>query len=364
VLYSTPEDAAAQLSYLEKRGYPISYVEMGEEVDGQYMAPEDYASLYLQFATALHRVDPALKLGGPVFEGDVKHFWPNAQGKTLWFTRFLDYLKAHGRLSDLSFMSFEHYPYYDGTCSWPWSNLFKEPAAIVSIAQAWRDEGLPSRIPMINSETNAPGADAAVDVFGALWLGETFPAFLSAGGTASYYHHSLPYSTPHPACWNSWGTYHMFTAGHDYLIKQKTSQFFAAQMLTQEWAQPVDAEHRLFRAESDIRDAEGNMLVTVYAVRRPDNQWSLMLINKDYDNPHSVRINFHDEDAKADSGFAGPVEMITFGREQYTWHSALRDGYADPDGPTAKSTLPSGTKLYTLPRASMTVLRGKVDGLQ
>lgn len=364
VLYSTPEDAAAQLSYLEKRDYPISYVEMGEEVDGQYMSPEDYASLYLQFATALHRVDPALKLGGPVFEGAVKHFWPNAQGKTLWFTRFLDYLKAHDRLSDLSFMSFEHYPYYDGTCSGPWSNLLKEPAAIVSIAQAWRDEGLPSGVPMIDSETNAPGADAAVDVFGALWLGETFPAFLTAGGTASYYHHSLPYSTPHPACWNSWGTYHMFTAGHDYLIKQKTSQFFAAQMLTQEWAQPVDAEHRLFRAKSDIRDAEGNMLVTVYAVHRPDNQWSLMLINKDYDNPHSVRINFHNEDTKADYGFAGPVEMITFGGEQYTWHSALRDGYADPDGPAAKFTLPSGTKLYTLPRASMTVLRGKLDGLQ
>src|SRR4051812_19445495 len=44
VLYSTPEDAAAQIAYLEKRGYPISYIEMGEESDGQYMQPEDYAA--------------------------------------------------------------------------------------------------------------------------------------------------------------------------------------------------------------------------------------------------------------------------------------------------------------------------------
>src|SRR5216683_8357437 len=31
MLYNTPEDAAAEISYIEKRGYPISYVEMGEE---------------------------------------------------------------------------------------------------------------------------------------------------------------------------------------------------------------------------------------------------------------------------------------------------------------------------------------------
>jgi hypothetical protein len=41
LLYGTPEDAAAQIAYVEKRGYPISYVEMGEEPDGQYFAPED-----------------------------------------------------------------------------------------------------------------------------------------------------------------------------------------------------------------------------------------------------------------------------------------------------------------------------------
>jgi hypothetical protein len=89
-----------------------------------------------------------------------------------------------------------------------------------------------------------------------------------------------------------------------------------------------------------------------------------MLINKDYDNPHPLRIAFHDEDAKLDRSFEGPVAMITFGKEQYTWHPALRDGYADPDGPAARSTLSAGTDLYTLPPASMTVLRGRVGPAQ
>ena len=65
MLYGTPDDAAAEITYLEARGYPIAYVEMGEEPDGQYVAPEDYGALYLQWAARLHAVDPTLKLGGP-----------------------------------------------------------------------------------------------------------------------------------------------------------------------------------------------------------------------------------------------------------------------------------------------------------
>jgi len=153
----------------------------------------------------------------------------------------------------------------------------------------------------------------------------------------------------------------MFTTDHDWRIKQRTSQFFAAQMLTQEWAEPKDAEHRLFRAVSDIKDKEGHVLVTAYAVLRPDGQWSLMLINKDYDNPHNISIHFHDDDSKKDRSFVGPVARITFGKEQYTWHSAMRDGYADPDGPALHSVLPGGQDQFTLPAASMTVLRGRVE---
>lgn len=365
MLYSTPEDAAAQMTYIKKRNYPVSYIEMGEEPDGQYMLPEDYAALYLQFATALHRVDPDFKLGGPVFEGvteDIK-VWPDAQGRTSWLGRFLDYLRAHDRIQDLAFMSFEHYP-YDG-CETPWKNLYQEPELITHIMKVWRDDGLPSGIPLLDTETNDHGGEAAVDIFGALWLADSFGGFLSAGGQSTHYYHDLPYSPPHPACANSWGTYHMFMVDSHYQIRQKTSQFWAAQMITQQWTEPKDEKHQQFLAASDVKDSEGHVVVTAYALKRPDGLWSLMLVNKDHDNPHDVRIEFDGVDPAATEWFEGPVTMITFGKAQYQWHPNRKQGYADPDNPPLQSTINGGNgTIYQLPAASMTVLRGKIAAAQ
>ena len=168
MLYGTPEDSAAEIAYLKKRGYPLSYVEMGEEPDGQFMLPEDYGTLYLQWADALHRVDPALKLGGPVFEGvnqDIE-VWPDALGRTSWLRRFLDYLRDRGRLADFSFFSFEHYPYEP--CRIQWSSLYDEPKLIGHILQVWRDAGLPPGTPLFVTESNISwqSAENSVDIFG------------------------------------------------------------------------------------------------------------------------------------------------------------------------------------------------------
>ena len=133
MLYGTPDDAAAQIAYVKKRGYPISYIEMGEEPDGKHAMPEDYAALYLQWATAIHKVDPKLKLGGPIFEGvneDIR-LWPDAQGRTSWMGRFVAYLKSHGRLADLTFVSFEHYPFEP--CDITWKSLYQEPTLMKHI---------------------------------------------------------------------------------------------------------------------------------------------------------------------------------------------------------------------------------------
>lgn len=363
MLYATPEDAAAQMSYLKRRGYAIEYVEMGEEPDGQYMTPEDYGTLYLQWATALHRVDRKFKLGGPVFQGvteDIK-VWPDAQGRSSWFGRFLDYLKAHGRLDDLAFMSFEHYP-YDG-CETPWENLYQEPQLIEHTIQVWRDDGLPAGVPMLDTETNAHGGEAAVDIFGALWLADSFGGFLAAGGTSTHYYHALPYSPAHPACPNSWGTYHMFMVDNNYEIRSRTSQFYAAQLLTQEWAQPKDAPHLMFAAVGDVKDGEGHVLVTAYALLRPDGQWSVMLVNKDPANAHAVHLVFHD--GAGDKFFSGPVTMLTFGKAQYQWHPARKEGYADPDAPPVSLQLSGGEHAeYSLPAASVNVVRGTVPSLE
>lgn len=361
MLYGTPEDSAAEMTYLKARGYPVAFIEMGEEPDGQYMQPEDYAALYLQWATALHRVDPNFKLGGPVFTGveeDIKA-WPDTKGRTSWLGRFIEYLRSHGRLADLAFMSFEHYP-YDG-CETPWANLYQEPYLITHIMQIWRNDGLPAGIPLFDTETNAHGGEASVDIFGALWLADSFAGFLTAGGQATYYYHALAYSPPHPVCKNSWGTYHMFTVDENYRIRQPTSQFFAAQMITQKWVQPRNAEHKLFTASADLRDKNGNVLVTAYPVLRPDGQWSLMVINRDYDSSHDVRILFRDDSAQTEREFAGPLEIATFGKAQYQWHPARRNGYADPDGPPVSKTTSAGPgAIFTLPPASLNIICGRL----
>jgi F5/8 type C domain len=358
MLYGTPEDAAAEIAYVERQGYPISYVEMGEEPDGQYTIPEDYAELYLQFATALHRVDPKLKLGGPVYTGQNEDIvvWPDAQGKISWTGRFLDYLKSHGRIRDLAFFPFEHYPYEP--CKISWSSLYDEPALVSHILQVWRDDGLPPDIPMFITESNDTWntGESSVDIFGALWLADYAGAFFNAGGKALYYFHYLPLGV-HGGCNDSMGTFGMFTTSRTYEIQKPTSQFFASQLINTEWVQPGNGEHKVFAALGDIQDAAGHSLVTAYALLRPDQQWSLLLVNRDQENTHKVRVEFRD--AGGVRSFAGPVNVITFGSEQYRWHPTNEGGFPDPDGPPLKFTVTAKADTnFELPKASMTVIRG------
>jgi hypothetical protein len=103
-------------------------------------------------------------------------------------------------------------------------------------------------------------------------------------------------------------------------------------------------------------------LVTAYAVKRPGGEWSLMLINKDPSNARAVKIDFADASGKQLEHFTGPVTMATFGAEQYVWHNEGAKSHADPDGPAARKTLTGKSgETVTLPKASVTVVRGRID---
>jgi Glycosyl hydrolase family 30 beta sandwich domain len=126
-----------------------------------------------------------------------------------------------------------------------------------------------------------------------------------------------------------------------------------------EWVQPGSAEHHLFNATSDITDGAGDNLVTAYAVHRPDGQWSLLIINKDQENAHSVKVSFDDIGASGSGAFTGPISLETFGKAQYQWHPKTLT--ADPDGPIARATINGDANTtYELPASSITVLRGNV----
>ena len=381
LLYDNPDNAAAEIAYLEKRNYPISYVEMGEEADGQFMLPEDYAALYLQWATALHRVDPALKLGGPSFTGENHDIevWADGNGKVSWTGRFIDYLKQHGRINDLAFFSFEHYPYEP--CKIPWGSLYDEPELVSHIMQIWREDGVPANVPLFITESNlsSGASETYSDIFSALWLADYIGSFLTAGGNGVYFFHYLPLQMEH-GCNDSPGTFGMFTVDADYKIQQPLAQFFASQLINLEWVQPGSGEHMTFPAQSDVTDGAGHELVTAYAVRRPDGQWSLMVVNRDQENAHSVRVAFRGQGKlSSPSTFAGPVEISVFGREQYQWHPgttrfmahsehagersvvANTKGMADPDGPIVHRKQDAGKETaFDLPAASVMVIRGKI----
>jgi hypothetical protein len=78
-----------------------------------------------------------------------------------------------------------------------------------------------------------------------------------------------------------------------------------------------------------------------------------------------VRVLFENSARKRRAYFSGPVTQVSFGSEQYVWKDDGANSYADPDGPPVGATLAGGPKtLFTLPKASVTVLRGRVEGKQ
>jgi hypothetical protein len=369
MLYGTPDDAAAEIAYVEKRRYNLGYVELGEEPDGKHAMPEDYAALYIQWAAAIHKVDPKLKLGGPIFEGvneDIR-VWPDAQGRISWMGRFVDYLKTHGRISDLGFISFEHYPFE--ACTITWKTLYTEPQLIKHILQVWRDDGVPKEVPLMVTENHLASAltGPMTTIFAALWLADNVGSFFEGGG-AAFYHSPIQPQGIQKTClgWASWSNFVADEGGDQgYDITGYTSPYFAAHMINLEWVQHRSGVHHMFPSSVGISDPEGNALVTSYAVHRPDGNWSLMLVNRDETKPHTVRVQFEDSKNKQNVPFSGPVTFVTFGSEQYVWINDGPNSHADPDHPPIATTMAPGPQTeFTLPKASITVLRGKVAGLK
>jgi F5/8 type C domain len=364
MLYGTPDDAAAQIAYIEKRGYPIAGIEMGEEPDGKHALPEDYGALYLQWATAIHKVDPKLKLGGPVFEGVNEDIavWPDSQGRKSWMGRFVAYLKAHGRISDLSFVSFEHYPFEP--CTITWKTLYQEPQLTKHILKVWRADGVPKDVPLMITEDHLAASltGPMSTIFAALWLADNVGSFFEGGG-AAFYHSPIQPEPVRESCLGS-ATWSNFVSDRDYNITGYTSLYFAAHMINMEWVQHRSGLHHMFPSSVGVQDNEGNVLVTSYAVHRPDQQWAVMLVNRDENTQHAVRIVFYDSKNKRKASFSGPVTLVTFGSEQYVWKDDKENSHADPNlPPVATIVSQARERTFILPKASITVLRGNVEGL-
>jgi hypothetical protein len=164
-------------------------------------------------------------------------------------------------------------------------------------------------------------------------------------------------------CHGGWATYGNYVADANLKIHQFTAQYHTGRIINNEWVTHRTGMHHLFRVDGSVHDPAGHALVTAYAVRRPDGDWALLLVNKDRDHPHKIEIVFEGAGGQT-SFFDGEATMVTFGGEQYVWHSAGERSHAEPDNPPVASRIEAGRgAVVTLPKCSATVLRGKVQGL-
>jgi F5/8 type C domain len=378
MLYSTPQNAVNEIGYLITRHYPIEFVELGEEPDGQYTEPEDDAALFLQWAKAIHALYPRLKLGGPVFSGVNTELqtWPDAQGNISWLNRFLNYLRAHGQLHQLAFMSFEHYPF--GGCDRGdllRLDLLQEPSIMKGIVNQWRSDGLPDSVPMYISEANFSAVNftqVPMQIEGALWQADYMASALANGvkGVVYYQYEPVPLSQ-NQDCPSDWGNLTMFVADHHANVRAYGAQFFAAQMLTKYWLSPSRSTFTLYSATTDVL-RQGLPPITAYAAKREDNVWSVLLINKD-SAPHTVFVRFpwpEDNERPAWRSFGARVDETVFGAQQYQWQSRGSNSAPDPDAGPQTTSFPAqcipgccaASRLdFVLPPQAIVVLQGSLS---
>ena len=361
LIYDTPENAVNEIRYLRGRGYDFDRVELGEEPDGQYVPPEDFGALYLQWAEAIHRVDPNLRLGGPSFQEILPYdeARPVERGNSVWMGRFLDYLKHRGRASDYSFFSFEWYP-FDEVCEPVAPQLARAPEMLSDSLREMQRRGLSRRIPWIISEYgySAFASRAELGIEGALLNADIVGKFLELGGDQAFLFGYTPgYVNRDFPC--TAGNNMLFSMDDGGKLVHRFATYFGARLLTQEWLQPGGEPHEVYPVVSNVRNKDGEELVTAYAVRRPDGLWSVLLINKDPKRAHSVSVVFSNTSARKVSAFKGQVDVFQFSGAQYQLNSDPNNPYPIKAEPPMHHVIEKvESNDIVLPAYSLTVVRG------
>ena len=368
LIYDTPENAANEIRYLRDRGYSFDQVELGEEPDGQYVTPEDFGALYLQWATAIHNVDPNLKLGGPSFQeimpDDEER--PLRLGNSEWIRRFFRYLKRHGRLSDYAFFSFEWYP-FDDVCAPVAPQLAAAPKLLENAVHEMERRGLSRQIPWIISEYgySAFAARAEISIEGALLNADIVGKFLTLGGDQAFLFGYSPGLVSRDFSCNAGGIM-LFSRDENGDIRHRFATYFGARLVTQEWLKPGNEVHEIYPASSNVRNAKGEELVTAYAVHRPDGLWSVLLINKDPKRSFEANVIFRKAFSESTGGFEGPLDEYQYSARQYLLGGPAENPYPvkadEPEHRVIEATRLRATPIL-LPPYSLTVIRGSVNPL-
>jgi hypothetical protein len=318
--------------------------------------------LYLQFAKAVHDIDHTLRLGGPSLQDIEQSQVPGRIefGKAGWFSRFLAYLKRHDQLDKFSFFSFEWYPFEDDCQP---QQLVEGTGMLTDALRELQQGGLTHDIPWIISEYgySAFGARAEVDLDGALLNADAVGHFLTLGGDAAYLYGYEPSEVISEQSCSSGNNMLFFRddAGH---ITKPTASYWGARLLTQKWVKPGDEVHEIYPAVSNVRNRDGQPIITAYAVHRPDSLWSLLLINKDRKHAYLTTQIFRNNASGSIERFAGQLDLYQYSHKQYVLGGPPNNPYPiKADEPEHRTITSLAATPISLPPYSLTVLRGKLN---
>ena len=340
VLYDTPENAVQLPAYLQHSGIAVSRYELGEEPDGQRVDPKDFGSLYAQVSRGVRNSVPDAVMGGPSFvtldveSGDDQTY---RFDKRWWIRDFLGELRHRNQSRDFRFLSFEWYPFddVDGKVS---EQLPKAFGMLGRTMRSLRHFHLPLVIGEYNYSVFPCRQE--VDLAGALLNAETAAQFLCGRGDTAFYYGYEPNKLDGGS--GSWGNQLMLLESKAGTVPVATYQ--AMRMLSHVWMGPRGGRHLILPVQ--IRK-NGSGLINVFALKRPDGEISLLVINKDSGMPLKLSV--------MGLGKAS-VMLTTYSSAQYSWHADGANGHPSLNLPPASTKIPADQPI-TIPPGSLSVLR-------
>lgn len=352
VLYDTPENAAAEIRYLKARGYPIARVELGEEPDGQYVDGADYGALYLETYDILRALDPNLVMGGPSLQSGLSDTWLDNDPDRSWNSHFIRYLKARGRLADLQFFSFEHYP-FDDICGDIYPKLIQQSVLMDRLMARVRGEGVPDAIPWYIAEYgfSAFSGRAESEMPSALLMANILGQFLSEGGDGAYlfgYPPNWPANQHQPCA--GYGNLMLYEADAAGEAQAPMPMLHTARLVTGAWL-AASGPHRLQAAKVETRRPEDSDTVKAFAALRPDGKLGVLVVNRD--PKRRFRLNLS---ALGQGVLKGPAETWSYSARQYSWIDAGPDSHPGRNLPPEHSAEPRFAGAFDVQPASLTVI--------
>lgn len=353
VLYDVPENSLAMVDYLIKKNYPIQAIELGEEPDGQDVSPEDYGALYDRWIKIIHAKYPGLELGGPSLQTLILDQNDEMMPSRNWIQRLLYYLQKHGSLDAFKFFSFEWYP-FDDACGPAAPQLRTHPSMIQKGMHDLQQVPQLANVPIYITEYgySAFGGINDMQIQSALMNADIVGQFLTLHGNKAYLYGIVP-SVPDTGSICAAGNNMMFGMDDNGKVSYRTATYYGALMMKKYWAQPAGDSVRVYPVSSTMQNKQGEELVSAYALLTPDNNWSLMVINKDPNKSYRVSVKV-DEGGKA-SSLRLPLTCYQYSGKQYKWVVDGENSHPSKSLPPVEKTI--RRNLIELPPFSLTVLK-------